>query len=424
MVILFTIALLSISLSCNAIPTNSTNAETIFTKGLSLANEGKISEALEAFNKAIELKPDYADAWYNKGVALAALGFHEKALEAYEKAIEINPDDDGAWYNIGVALEALGFYEKAIEAYDKVIKINPDDAEAWYSLGVAYSNLNRLDKALSLFNTAIKLKPNFAKAWYNKGLILRQKNNFHESLKALDNATKFDPLFSEAWYSKGAVLIGLKRLDEAFQACNKAIEIESNVFEPWFNRAFIYALKGEKRKANIDLQKAIELNPALKSTKQYKDLVHFLSMDIDSVDTSSSRKKKKPWLNFMSPADYIAILIIDYLLIGIGFVLKDYSQPIINRPHYTRQPGLLFPAMTVFIWPIPNSFRLWYELKYDRAYFNVFINKPLLLVSFVMWTVLAFVILEKYTSLLILKSIFAVPLTLIFHIIARKIFGY
>ena len=55
-------------------------------------------------------------AWFNKGVDLAKLKRYEEAIEAYEKAIEINPKDDDAWFNKGVVVWELERYEEAIEA--------------------------------------------------------------------------------------------------------------------------------------------------------------------------------------------------------------------------------------------------------------------------------------------------------------------
>jgi tetratricopeptide (TPR) repeat protein len=62
------------------------------------------------------------------------------AIEAYEKAIEIKPDFNEAYYSIGVAYANLSKFEKAIEAYEKAIKIKPDFNEAYYSIGVAYAS--------------------------------------------------------------------------------------------------------------------------------------------------------------------------------------------------------------------------------------------------------------------------------------------
>lgn len=83
----------------------------------------KFKKALEAYNKSIEIKPDYANAWYNKGVAQDALGRHDEALEAYNKAIEIQPDNHDAWYNKGAALIDLGQYIESFKAFYKAWEI-------------------------------------------------------------------------------------------------------------------------------------------------------------------------------------------------------------------------------------------------------------------------------------------------------------
>ena len=55
--------------------------------GTALQKQGKLEEAIEAYNKALSIKPDYADAYYNMGIALQRQGKLEEAIEAYNKAI-------------------------------------------------------------------------------------------------------------------------------------------------------------------------------------------------------------------------------------------------------------------------------------------------------------------------------------------------
>jgi len=65
---------------------------------------GKHDEAINAYDKAIELDPKDASAWYNKGHALNRLEKHDGAIKAYDKAIELDPKYASAWYNKGNAL--------------------------------------------------------------------------------------------------------------------------------------------------------------------------------------------------------------------------------------------------------------------------------------------------------------------------------
>ncbi len=65
-------------------------------------------EAVNYFDKALELNPNHVDAWNNKGVALANLGKHEEAIVYYDKALVIKPGDFGILVNKHNALSALG----------------------------------------------------------------------------------------------------------------------------------------------------------------------------------------------------------------------------------------------------------------------------------------------------------------------------
>ena len=84
---------------------------------------GRYEEALQAIDKALELKPDYSYAWNNKGIALRNLGRHEEALQAYDKALKLKPDYFDAWYNKCVAFRKLGRYKEAQIAFKKASEL-------------------------------------------------------------------------------------------------------------------------------------------------------------------------------------------------------------------------------------------------------------------------------------------------------------
>jgi len=62
---------------------------------------GNYDKAILAYDKALELDPNFIEAWYYKGVDLDGLGNHSQALKAYEKATELDPENDDAWNNMG-----------------------------------------------------------------------------------------------------------------------------------------------------------------------------------------------------------------------------------------------------------------------------------------------------------------------------------
>ena len=73
------------------------------TWAISLQEQGKLEEAIEAYNKALAIKPDYAEAYNNMGVTLKEQGKLEEAIEAYNKALAIKPDYAEAYNNMGIS---------------------------------------------------------------------------------------------------------------------------------------------------------------------------------------------------------------------------------------------------------------------------------------------------------------------------------
>ena len=100
-----------------------------------------------------------AEEWVGKGVALSKLGKHEEALNAYNKAVEINPQYAKAWYNKGDALYVLNRYEETLEAYEKAVKLDPldQDAEVWSNISYALTMTGRDRESMEAFNVAYEM---------------------------------------------------------------------------------------------------------------------------------------------------------------------------------------------------------------------------------------------------------------------------
>ena len=91
-----------------------------FEQGNTLCSLGRLEEAIASYDKALEIKPDYYEAWNYRGIILCDyLGRYEEAIISFNKAIEIKPDCYEAWYNRGVALRNLGRFDEAITSYDQ-----------------------------------------------------------------------------------------------------------------------------------------------------------------------------------------------------------------------------------------------------------------------------------------------------------------
>lgn len=122
-----------------------------------LFEQDQMEEALQAYDKAIELDPQFTSAWDGKGLALYGLGRYEEALQAFDKAIELDPQLENSLCNKGLALYGLGKDEEAIEAFDKAIELNPQSALAWKGKSFVLNKLGRYEEALLCSNKAEEL---------------------------------------------------------------------------------------------------------------------------------------------------------------------------------------------------------------------------------------------------------------------------
>ncbi|MEK6729905.1 MAG: tetratricopeptide repeat protein, partial [Planctomycetota bacterium] len=109
--------------------------ESSITKGNTLLRKEMYQEALDAYEGAIQLKPDAFEAWYNKAVILDYLGKHSDAIASFEKAIQCKPGHYEAWYMKGMVLDHAGKYGEAVRAFDKALEIKPDYLKALHNKG-------------------------------------------------------------------------------------------------------------------------------------------------------------------------------------------------------------------------------------------------------------------------------------------------
>jgi len=146
-------------------------------RGRVYADIGNHKQAIGDLEKAIEIKPRYAEAYNNRGFSYNALGNYKQAIEDYNKAIEIKPRYAEAYNNRGLAYNALGNYKQAIEDYNKAIEIKPDHAIVHYNRGNAYRDLGNFKQAIEDFGRAIEIKPDLPVAYYNRGATYIMQDN-------------------------------------------------------------------------------------------------------------------------------------------------------------------------------------------------------------------------------------------------------
>ena len=157
------------------------------------------AQALAAYDEAVTLNPNYADAYNNRGVVKYELGQFAEAISNYTMAIKLKPNFVDALNNRGNAYAALGQFQNAAQDLQTAVKLNDKNAVGHNNLGNVYYSLRNFDAAIQEYTRAIQLNPNYAEAYYNRGAVYYGKKNYAAalddikmsmSLNLTDNATQ------------------------------------------------------------------------------------------------------------------------------------------------------------------------------------------------------------------------------------------
>ncbi len=123
------------------------------------SRQGNYEKAIEEFQTAIQLKPNYGDAYHNLGNVYYAIGEDKLAIENYQKAISLNPNLWQSYQNIAAILFKHQEYEAARENLEKAIAINPQNPELYTVLGIFYLSQDEKEMAKETFLKALQLDP-------------------------------------------------------------------------------------------------------------------------------------------------------------------------------------------------------------------------------------------------------------------------
>ena len=226
-------------------------------------SEKNYDAAIENYKKAINLRPDYADAHNDLGRVYAFLNDWKTSINYYDKAISINDRNSQYHLNRGNALNEQGLIE-AIYSYKKVLNLDPKNFHALNNLGLAYTNIGENDSALENFKLAIKINPTYSMAYFNMGQLYQKLDKTQDALYCFYKAAELDRSLAPALYAFGNVLgsFAFSELKAEFKNLISRLLSEENYVNP-----------GNISKNTVTLLKAEpDIKKILKTVNQSFDL--------------------------------------------------------------------------------------------------------------------------------------------------------
>lgn len=243
------------------------NGRGLMNYGVAEMAAGRYASAIEHFERASALSPNYHLVDVNLGVAYGAIGEHAKAEARFRRAIELKPADASSRYFYARWLRERDRRKEAVEQLQIAVRANPDYTKA---SSLLMTTLFELDDPDGVGKTARAVLARFpsdpeARSWLAKldapatpeallerSLRLYREKRFEESLQAARAAVAQRPGYAEAWNNVGAANNAMERWDDGIAACREAVRLKPDFELAKNNLAWALAQKAKADAARRD----------------------------------------------------------------------------------------------------------------------------------------------------------------------------
>lgn len=259
-------------------------AEAYLNEAVLLKREGRFSEAIIAYRKAIELRNHYEEAWYNLALTYRAIGENDQAVACYRQAIEINPAATKAMYNLAIVLNEQDNSAEALDWWKHIIEVDPNYVKAWYNLGLHYLRKEEYSQSIETYQRMLERFPSYAKGWFNLALAQKESGATEAAVDSYERAIDIDPTYGAAWKNLGTLEAQRDNVDRSIELYEQAVDLDTKDPEIRYNLALQLKKKDELRGAILQVTKAVQLRPSyLKAIELWKSLAEELGDEIQQL---------------------------------------------------------------------------------------------------------------------------------------------
>ncbi len=244
-----------------AINATGQSAKKLYKAGEEFVANGKYQDAVDQFSNALQIEPEYTDAYIARAAALIQLKEYEKALEDCNRAKVFDPKEEKIYAMAGRIQYELGNYEESINNLNRATELSKRSHDPYQCKARSYMALEKYEKALGAVDTALMIDKRNLTDNYLKGQILEHLRDHDEAenyyRKAFDEKEKFvDPYLDLA---KLKLRQGKK--DEAMSLCNTVLRVEEQSTEAHYVRSLVYIERLDFPSAINDISKNIIIDP-------------------------------------------------------------------------------------------------------------------------------------------------------------------
>jgi len=238
-------------------------------------DQDQFAEAIEPLSQAVRLRADYAEPRQELGYAYYKLGRSQEAIPQYQNAIRLKPDYGLAYLGLGdVYFNQTKQYLPAMNAYREGVRFKADNATAFYNLAWCYNELNMHADAAGAARQAIVLKADYPEAYNelayaNRKLGAAQSKNspaaqqlFNEAIADYREAVRLKPGYGLAYTGLGDVYyLDLGRCQPAVPPYEQSVRISPNNARVRYNLGWCFNDLQRFAEGSEQLREAVRLKP-------------------------------------------------------------------------------------------------------------------------------------------------------------------
>ena len=221
------------------------------------------ADDLKIYNQALKVRPTDWRLWQRQALLLSSMGRLAEALDSMQKAVEKTPWSRVLHYQYAAMLNQSGRYDDAANAATRAILLKRDFPEATHQLASARAGLGSIEQAAKLFAESLVLDPRMGDAWLDWGRMLERRKKTNEAVVVYRDALRSLPNSARIHYRLGMSQKSTGLSDDALNSFNRAVSIDANFAEAHFQIGVCFVGEQLFEKAVESFQKAIIAKPAL-----------------------------------------------------------------------------------------------------------------------------------------------------------------
>lgn len=203
--------------------------------------------AVEEFNEALRLDPDYIEVLNNLAVTYHRMGLVDEAIERLKEALRLRPGYPEALCNLGNIYASAGKFGEALAEFEAALTLHSNNALVHYSLGNIYTEQEKLPDAIGEFQEAVRLDPDYLPAHSSLGALYARQGRHEDALREFHEALRLDPELPDVYHGIGNVYYDIGSFERSTNAWIRAVYLEPEILEHVPDKLLLKVKQGVSR---------------------------------------------------------------------------------------------------------------------------------------------------------------------------------